>query len=328
MSLCRYALRVFIPSGRIALSPYRLIVLSSYRHIILTYLAKAKVHICPKPARERNNYTENNLSLHIDFQRAMKRLCFLLPLLLLALLLMPIPLNCQEKQKQEKKQKEKDLLSVEFNMNYSMVLGSYGQTDKETDKSGYAKNGWVAALTLNWLGKNGLGLGFQYDLQHNGYKDTAATTIPNGTKYPLGTSGWYNNYLLAGPVFIRDFGKVELNVKALLGVIVATSSNFNIESPVDKTNVSVTATGFGYAVNVGVGYRIDKHWGVNLQLGYLGGTPKATKTYGSEFLGYRQVKDTLTGDSVSLPYYSAATKYEIKRIVSTFNGGVGVIYHF
>lgn len=258
----------------------------------------------------------------------MKLVSYFLPFLMVFTLVLPIESRSQEQQKKEKKAKEKDLFSLEFSMNYSMPLGAYGQTDKETQKSGYAKNGWVGSLTLNWLGKTGFGLAFQYDLQHNGYKDIAATTNPYGTKYVLGTSGWFNNYLLAGPVFIKDFSKVELNVKVLLGVIVATSTNFNVESPVDTSNVSLTATGFGYAVNVGVGYRISQHWGVNLQLGYMGGTPKASKTYGSEFLGYRVIMDTLTGNWVQMPYYSAPTKYEIKRTVSTINAGVGVIYHF
>ena len=257
----------------------------------------------------------------------MNRLKYFLFLLYAVLLLLPVSLYSQENVK-EKKPKEKDLLSLEFNMNYSMVLGKYGQTDKTTEQSGFAKDGWVGQLGLNWLGPRGWGLGFQYDLQHNGYKDIAATTNPYGTKYPLGTSGWYNNYVLAGPVFIKDFGKVELNVKALFGLIVAHSTNFNVQSPIDSTNVSVDATGFGYSVNVGVGYRFNKHWGLNLQLSYLGGAPKATKSYGQEFLGYREVKDTLTGTTYSVSVYSAATKYEIKRTVSTINGGIGVIYHF
>lgn len=249
-------------------------------------------------------------------------------LLLAVFLVLPIHMYSQEKKENEKKPREKDLLSVEFNLNYSMVLGNYGQTDKTTEKAGFAKDGWLGQLGLNWLGPRGWGLGFQYDLQHNGYQGIAATTNPYGTKYPLGTAGWTNNYLLAGPVFITDFGKVELTMKALFGLIIAQSTNFNVQSPIDSTNVSVNATGFGYSVNVGVGYRFNKHWGLNLQVGYLGGMPKATKTYGEEFLGYRQVKDTVTGTSYYMPVYSAATKYEIKRTVSTVNGGIGVIYHF
>jgi len=257
----------------------------------------------------------------------MNRLKYFMPALLVIILLLPVQVFSQE-QKKEKKPREKDLLSVEFSLNYSMVMGNYGQTDKSTEKAGYAKNGWVSQLGLNWLGPRGWGLGFQWDIQRNGYKDIASTTNPYGTKYPLGTSGWFNNYLLVGPVFINDFGKFELNVKALFGLIISQSTNFNVQSPVDAANVSITATGFGYAVNLGLGYRISRHWGVNVQLGYLGGMPKATKSYGQEFLGYREVVDTLTGNKYYMSLYSAATKYEIKRTVSTINGGIGVIYHF
>ncbi len=252
---------------------------------------------------------------------------FSLIALLVMFQVMPMLSYSQEKTK-EKKPREKDLLSLEFNMNYSMVLGKYGQTDKTTNQSGYAKNGWVGQLGLNWLGKRGWGLGFQYDIQHNGYKDTAANINPYGTKYPLGTAGWINNYLLLGPVFITDFGKVELNVKALFGLIVAQSTNFNVQNPIDQSNVSINATGFGYSVNVGVGYRFNQHWGLNVKISYLGGTPKATKSYGQELVGWQQVKDTISGTSYNIPIYSAATKNEIKRTVSTINTGIGVIYHF
>ena len=258
----------------------------------------------------------------------MNRSKYFLLLFLAFILVLPIHLHSQEKKKKDKKPRDKDYISIEFNVNYSFVLGKYGQTDKTTYKSGYAKNGWVGQLGLNWLGKRGWGLGFQYDLQHNGYKDTAKNINPYGTKYPLGSGGWTNNYLLVGPVFIHDFGKLELNVKALFGFILAQSTNFNVQNPIDQSNVSVNATGLGYSVYVGVGYRFNPHWGLNLNVNYLGGLPKATKTYGQEPVGWRQVKDTVTGTYYNVPIYSAATKYEIKRTVSTLNGGIGVIYHF
>jgi len=257
----------------------------------------------------------------------MKLFKYFLPLLMVLFLVLPIRLTSQEKKK-EKKPRDKDLISLEFNVNYSLVFGKYGQTDKTTNQSGYAANGWVAQLGLNWLGKRGWGLGFQYDLQHHGYKDTAKNVNPYGTKYPLGSGGWTNNYLMVGPVFIHDFGKVELNVKALFGFIIAQSTNFNVQSPIDQSNVSVNASGFGYSVSVGVGYRINPHWGVNLNFNFLGGTPKATKTYAQELVDWKHVKDTLTGFYYDIPVYSAGVKYEIKRTVSTLNGGVGVIYHF
>lgn len=248
-------------------------------------------------------------------------------------LLCPVNMYSQEKpdkqaKKKEKKPREKDLLSLEFTMNYSMVLGKYGATDKTTNQSGYAKNGWVGQLGLNWLGKRGWGLGFQYDIQHNGYNEIASTTNPYGTMYVLGSGGWTNNYLMAGPVFITDIGKVELNAKALFGFIIAQSTNFNVQSPIDQSNVSVNAVGFGYSVSVGVGYRFNQHWGLKVQFSYLGGNPKATKTYGQELVGWQTLRDTVTGTYYNMPIYSAATKYEIKRNVSTINGGVGVIYHF
>jgi len=257
----------------------------------------------------------------------MKRLRFLVMFLLPVFLMAPADMQALDKAKKEKKPREKDLISFEFSMNYSLVLGKYGQTDKNTDLSGYAKNGWVGKLGFNWLGKRGWGLGFQYDIQHNGYKDIASTTNPYGTKYVLGTAGWTNNYLMAGPVFITDFGKVELNVKALFGVILAQSTNFNVQNPADQSNVSMSATGFAYSGSIAVGYNFNKHWGVNIQFSYLGGTPKATKSFAQELISWETVKDPVTGITYNFPVYSDAVKKEIKRTVSTINGGIGIIYH-
>jgi len=251
-----------------------------------------------------------------------------IPIILLTLLVPFSSFSQDQKKKKEKKPREKDYLSLEFNLDYSFVLGNYGAVDKTTYKSGFAANGWVAQLGFNWLGKNGFGLGLQYDLQHNPYKDTAKSTIPYGTKYPLGSAGWTNNYLLAGLACIKDFGKWELNVKALVGFIFAQSTNFNVLSPIDQSNVAVNATGFAYSFYVGVGYRFSEHWGMNLNVNYLGATPKATKSYGSEIVEWKTVRDTITGTTYNVAVYSAPVKYEIKRTVSTFNGGIGVIYHF
>ncbi|MEI7491401.1 MAG: hypothetical protein WCK92_08385 [Bacteroidota bacterium] len=257
----------------------------------------------------------------------MNRLKYFLPLLMALFIVMPDQLFSQEKKK-EKKPREKDFLSLEFGINYSFVLGSYGQTDKNTQKSGYAQNGWVGQLGLNWLGKRGWGLGFQFDVQHNGYKDTAQYINPVGTQYKLGNGGWTNLYVMAGPVLIKDIGKWEVNAKAMFGLIIAQSSNFNVQNPIDQSNVSMNATGFGYGVSFAAGYRFDSHWGLDLNLGYLGGTPKATKSYGAEIVSYQEYKDPNTGTIYYIPVYSAPTKYEIKRTVSTINGGIGVIYHF
>jgi hypothetical protein len=256
------------------------------------------------------------------------KICRIISIVLLMLLMPFSSFSQDQKNKKEKKPREKDYFSLDFHLNYSFVLGNYGSVDKTTYKAGYAANGWVAQLGFNWLGINGFGLGVQYDLQRNPYQDTASNTIPYGTKYPLGSNGWTNNYLLAGLACIRDFGKWELNVKALVGFIVAQSTVFNVLSPVDQSNVSMTATGFAYSFHVGFGYRFNQHWGLNLDVNYLGATPQATKSYGSEIVEWKTVKDTITGTNYNVAVYSAPVKYEIKRTVSTFNSGIGVIYHF
>jgi len=266
------------------------------------------------------------------FMKGIKQinLACLLAIALLAGTMCMIPVTGHpqtQEAKKEKKPRDKDLISFEFALNYSFVLGAYGQTDRNAKKSGYANNGWVGQLGLNWLGKRGWGLGFQFDVQHNPYKDTAQYINPVGTVYTLGTAGWTNFYVMAGPVLIKDIGKWEINAKALFGLIISQSTNFNVQNPVDQTNVSMNATGFGYGVSLTGGYRFNKHLGLNVTVNYLGGTPKATKSYGAEVIGYEEIVDPVTGTIYYSPIYSAATKFEIKKSVSTLNCGIGVIYH-
>ena len=248
-------------------------------------------------------------------------------LLIAGLLVLPICAHSQETKK-EKKPREKDYFSLDFNLDYSFALGNYGKTDRATYKSGYAANGWAAIFGFNWLGPRGWGLTIQPVLQHNPYQDTAVNLVPYGMKYPLGSGGWWNIYLLAGPAYIHDFGPWELNVKALAGLIISESTNFNVTSPIDTSNVSLTGTGWGYGLNISFGYKITKSFGINLNVSYLGGATKATKKYGAEVLGWRAVTDPLTGETIWVALSSPETKYEIKRSVSTLNAGIGVIYHF
>ena len=213
-------------------------------------------------------------------------------------------------------------------MNYSFALGNYRKIDRTTYKSGYAANGWTNRFTFDWLGLRGFGLGIQWALQHNPYQDTAKNIIPYGTRYALGGGGWWNNYLMAGPVFIKAFGKWEINIKALVGVIICQSTNFNVMNPGDTSNISLSGTGWAYSFSAGVGYRINKHLGIHLDVSYLGGLPKVSKSYGSEYIGMDEYKDPNTGVIYYIPVYSTPVQYEISRTVSTFNAGVGLVYHF
>jgi hypothetical protein len=245
----------------------------------------------------------------------------------MAIMVLAIRIQAQETKK-EKKPREKDLISLDFNLDYSFVLGKYGQYDKSVKESGYAANGWVAMLGFNWLGKRGWGLAVQTALQHNPYQDTAVNAVPWGVKYPLGNNGWYNIYLMAGPAYIHAFGPWELNVKAFAGLLLSQSSNFNVTSPVDTSNVRLTGSGWAYGGSVTFGYKISKNFGINLNVNYLGGIPKASKKYGSQVVGYEEVVDPDTGLITYVPITTGETKYEIKKAVSTVNVGIGVIYHF
>jgi hypothetical protein len=222
-------------------------------------------------------------------------------------------------------------MAIEFAAGYSMVLGNYGAFDKNNKKSGYAGNGWLAQFTFDWMGKKNFGLAFQYTFQQNQLQDTARNVIPDGMRFPLGDGAWSNHYLLAGPVFLKSFNKISLDVKLLAGVIFASSSNFNVTEIIDSVNnqnIHGIGTGFAYQFSVGLGYTISDHFTFKFNLGILGGWPGKEKQFDSKLIGYDSYTDPVTGIPYLVPVYSAPVEYSIKKVVTTLNPSLGVIFRF
>ncbi len=203
----------------------------------------------------------------------------------------------------------------------SLPVGkSYSSADKTNSSAGYATTGYFIQVNFAYLGKSKLGIGAQYTFQHNPIISSVRTDTLEGTKYPVGNKGWSNNYILVGPAYIQSFKKVTVQVHPLIGFIIAFSPVFNDTDPRDGTNHQNTANGLALAFRAGVGYNITSKLTLVLNVNWLGGYPKIDKKYEPVILGY----DETTGE----PIYSAKTEVNIKKTVSTFNIGAGLMYKF
>ncbi|HTX89359.1 MAG TPA: hypothetical protein VMC08_10245 [Bacteroidales bacterium] len=210
---------------------------------------------------------------------------------------------------------------IDLSPGVSFPIGKvYPLFDTNSTKSGYASTGYIIQANLAWLGKSDWGLGLQYTFQHNPLKSGASEVVPDGTTYPLGKGGWSNNYLMVGPVYLPSFKKVILEIEGLIGIIISFSPVFNDTDPRNGMNNSNIGFGFGLGARAGVGYMITPKIAVMLNLNYLGGFPVASKEYQPQSLGY----DSVTNQII----YSALTEIKIKKTVSTFNIGAGIVYKF
>lgn len=221
--------------------------------------------------------------------------------------------------------------ALEVTTGYSMALGDYGSSVEGSDRAGYAENGWLAQLTFDWMGRHHFGLAIQYTCQQNSFKDEAKTVYPEGvhdSSYFLGPGRWTNNYLMIGPVFLRTIKKLEIDAKILIGVLLASGRTFTTTNPSSKENNSNTATGVAYQLSVGIGYAFSKHFALKVNLSYLGGSPSKKKQYGAQLIGYEDYKDPVSGIVIQKPVYSAPVEYTIKKVVSTLNPGIGLVYKF
>jgi len=252
-----------------------------------------------------------------------------------ALLILVLHASCVALFAQNPEQKSQPAVTrnmgIEVSAGYSMPFGSYASSDRQNDKTGYAVNGWLMQVTFDWMGKKDFGLAFQYSYQKNAMKDAVNLVYPNGITDSAGSRPWSNNYLLAGPVFMKNIGRLHLDAKILGGVIVSSGSAFDTPNPQDTMTSSFNknvATGFGYQVSGGVGFAFSAHVALKLNVGLLGGWPGKNRQYGSQLIGWVTYKDPVTGIEYQKPVYSAPVEYDIKKVVSTFNASLGLVFRF
>jgi hypothetical protein len=222
-------------------------------------------------------------------------------------------------------------MMLEASAGYSVPYGTYAASDTKSEKSGCAAPGWMAQLALSWLGSSHIGLTVQYTYQRNPVENGFSKAFSDGMPVDVSQGSWSNHYLLAGPVFMKTFGKIHVDAKLLGGFVVSASPVFDTPDPTDTTKYeydSNIAAGFGYQVSAGVGYQFSGNFAVKFNLSLQGGWPAKEREYGSEFLGYQVFYNPSTG----LPYYdkvySAPITYDMKKVVSTVNPSFGLVYKF
>jgi hypothetical protein len=224
-------------------------------------------------------------------------------------------------------------MAFEISTGYSIALGTYASGDRQNKKSGYATNGWMAQLTFDWMGKRDVGLALSYAYQRNPFTNAANEVYPySGRETDSLVSGsWSNHYLMIGPVFMKTIRKLHVEGKIMGGVMVSSGAIFDTPDPTDSSGVKYNkniATGFAYLVTVGFGYMVSSHLALKLNVNLLGGWPGASRQYASQLIRYETYKDPVTGVEYSKPVYSAPVEYEIKKVVTTLNFNIGLVYKF
>jgi len=228
-------------------------------------------------------------------------------------------------------EKKNHNMALEFSAGYSLPFGNYAAIDSANEKSGYAKSGFQVQIALDWMGKSDFGLAVQYTFQRNPLKDTAAFFIPTDRNAPLGTGSWTNHCLMGGPVFMKTLKKVYLDAKILGGIILSSGTNFNTPDPTDTTGIRYsrnTGTGFVYQISAGVGLKVSANLALKFNLSLLGGWPEAKKQYKPQIIRYEKHIDPITGFTYQEAVYSAPVDYSIKKVISTVNPSIGLVYRF
>jgi hypothetical protein len=244
---------------------------------------------------------------------------------LFLVLLVPVFLNGQTVQEEEQAVK-KDRLSLEGSFGVSVPFGDYTKTDPESKNSGFARTGFLGQLTVEWVGKQNMGFGAQYTYQNNPVASSASHDTLVGRTFPLGTGSWSNHYVMIGPVYNGQFGKLSLDVKLMGGIVFAFSPLFSYTS-LDSTHKTQTnyGTGFSYQVAAGAGYKVSSRIQVKLNLAYLGAIPTFRKQFGGEFIGFEQVYNESTGTWITNMVYAPVVTLDLKNYINTFNAMIGVV---
>jgi hypothetical protein len=204
---------------------------------------------------------------------------------------------------------------------YSLPLGKYASDDDKDSEAGFASGGFYIQAGAYWLGKHNFGIGVSYAFQQSSVQGAADSVALNASGYYLGDKPWSNNYILAGPVFMKSIGRFDIQAGINAGFIISSWSGFNIVLPkfdsLSEPQLSEgVGTGFAFQVKAGIAYQVSSRIGIRLDLSYLGGSPSRTKTY----YYYYYVVDPVLG---IVPVYQGS-EFTVKKKVNTFNAGLGI----
>lgn len=232
---------------------------------------------------------------------------------ILILALLTSALNAQT-ESMDTVSKAKSRVVIDVSGAWSLAMGKYRETNIAGEYAGFASGGFIGQVGINWIGKHDLGLGVSYVFQHNGFQEKAKNICPPGQDC-LGSGGWNTHYLLGGPVYIKEFGRIIMDISVLGGFVISTGKIFSIEIPdtLHPYYSSGTGFGFGFQAKASAGYRVSKKIFITAGISYLGGSPSRSKSF------YTLVHIPIIGWT----YIGSETV--IKKKISTINPGVGIM---
>ncbi len=211
-------------------------------------------------------------------------------------------------------------LFLDVSIGASIPVGNY-TSEKDatisTSKSGFATTGMILNAALFFLGKSDFSLGIRYTYQNNPFRESAKKLVLPNSKDSLGSGGWKNHYLMPGIFFMHQENRLSYDAQILAGLILSNSPVFQYMDPLSALQKSAVAYGWAFGLNVGFGYNISPKVTLKVNAGYLTGFPTFSKDIPSQFLEF----DTVTQMNI----YSAPRKINIKKVVSAFNVGAGLL---
>jgi hypothetical protein len=207
-------------------------------------------------------------------------------------------------------------VSIDISGAWSLPLGSYASQDPENKQAGFSKSGFIGGITCDWIGKHDFGIAFQYALQVNPLKNNSGDSILPGMTVPVSSGTWTNHYLMVGPVYMNYFKKILFEARVLVGVILSGSPLFKTQDPAFQTVSNNTGTGFAFGIGAAAGYRLSPAVSLKLNAEFRTGTPKINRQYGAQIIGHH--------DSAFV--YSPPINFDTKKVVSSFNLGLSIIF--
>lgn len=218
-----------------------------------------------------------------------------------------------------------------FSAGYSIPFGKYQSRDKQEGTSGFAGPGLRLLVGLDWFQRGPLGISLQYSNQVNPLEDPSTLVYPNG--FPSGTNprAWNNHYLLLGPVFRHTWNNIFITARVMAGGMVSYGSMFDTPDPTDTTGYSSDmnlAGGFAWSAGGEIGYQFSHGPGISLTLDFMGGWPGKSRQYPAMFLRWEPYYNPVTGITEYKAIYTSPVDYEIKKVVTSFTIGLGIVFPF
>lgn len=161
----------------------------------------------------------------------------------------------------------------------STVSGNYSKGDYYNSQSGFAKDGFNLGLTGAWFFKNSnWGIGGHFFYTHYGFNNSKGMAegykedfdLDSTTVYIKGQNQTLN--FLVGPYYNFSFGKLQLDIHALVGLTHATlpGNEVYLEDGIGNQLIQrkATAGALGLEGGFNLKYSLTNHFGVLIGANY------------------------------------------------------------